>query len=139
MSKKDTFVERKQTASRLRQVREDAGFTQEQFSEVLGVSLSAYKKIESSENGVSLFSLRRLYEEMNVSTDFILYGEYNSLDDVWKAVLNCSEKDKMYLFIRMLMYFTEIKKGTFPLKDEQSKYDIDITQFIKTLQGYGED
>ena len=75
MSKKDTVVERMQSAFRLRQIRENAGLTQEQFSEILEISLSAYKKVESGENQVSLSSLRKLYKEMSVSVDFILFGK----------------------------------------------------------------
>ena len=38
-----------QSACRLRQIRENADLTQEQFSEILGISVSAYKKVESGE------------------------------------------------------------------------------------------
>jgi len=50
MSKKDTLGERLQSACRLRQIRENAKLTQEQFAEILGISVSAYKKVESGEN-----------------------------------------------------------------------------------------
>ena len=50
MSKKDTLGERLQSACRSRQIRENAKLTQEQFAEILGISVSAYKKVESGEN-----------------------------------------------------------------------------------------
>lgn len=139
MSKKDTLGERLQSAARLRQIRENAGLTQDEFSEILGISLSAYKKVESGENQVSLSSLRKLYEEMSVSADFVLYGKNEGLDEAWEAVLNCSETDKMFLMLRLLSYFTKIKKGVFPLKEEQVEEDKEILQMLRELQNDGED
>lgn len=135
MNKKEISPERKQSASRLRLIRENAGFTQERFSEILGITLSAYKKLESGENQISIVSLRKLYNEMNVSTDYILYGNTESLDKVWTAVLNCKELDKMRILIRLLAYFTETRKGTFSLNDEQTIRDKEMLQLIKELNG----
>jgi len=113
MSKKDTLADRMQSAHRLRGIRENAGLTQEQFAEVLGISVSAYKKVESGENNISLSSLRNLHREKNVSADYILFGEVQNFEDVCGAVLNCSEKDKLFVLLRLLVYFTEIKKSTY--------------------------
>lgn len=139
MGKKDTAAERMQSAFRVRQIRENAGLTQEQFSEILGISLSAYKKVESGENQVSLSSLKKLHKEMNVSVDFILFGKNQSLDDTWVTILNCSETDKLFLLLRLLVYFTRNKKGIFLLKEEQSEEDKEILQLLHRLQKYGED
>ena len=139
MSKKGASGEKMQSAFRLRQIRENAGLTQEQFSEILGISVSAYKKVESGENQVSLSSLKKLYKEMKVSADYVLFGKNQSLDDTWEAILNCSETDKMFLMLRLLIYFTKSKKGTFPVKEAQSEEDKEIMQLIHRLQSYGED
>lgn len=139
MSKKDTLEERIQSAYRLRQIRENAGLTQEQFAEILGISVSAYKKVESGENNVSLSSLRSLYKEMNVSADFVLFGKTQSIDDTWEEILNCSETDKLFLMLRLIMYFTKTKKGIYPLAEEQSEEDKGILQLIDKLQNYGKD
>lgn len=139
MGKKDTCAERKQSACRLRHIRENAGLTQEQFSEILGISLSAYKKVESGENQVSLSSLRKLYNEMNVSADFVLFGKSQNMDETWEMILNCTEEDKLYLMLRLLTYFTKTKKNTFPLKDEQLEEDNEIVKILNRLQNDGED
>lgn len=138
MGKMDTSSERMQSALRMRQIREGAGLTQEQFSEFLDISLSAYKKVESGENQVSLPSLRNLHKKMNVSTDYILYGDKQDLDDTWCMILNCSEHDKMFLFLRLLAYFTKLKGPVFPSQDKQSKEDKDILQLLRKLQSNGE-
>lgn len=139
MNKKETSAERKQMALRLRQIRENAGLTQEKFSEILGISASAYKKLESGENQISLSGLKKLYERMSISADYVLFGTNKDPAEVWEAVLNTSETDKMFLLIRLWTYFTKIKKATFPLQEEQSLHDERILQFIKALQDYGGD
>lgn len=137
MSKKDTLGERLQSACRLRQIRENAKLTQEQFAEILGISVSAYKKVESGENQVSLSSLRNLYNEMSVSADFVLYGKMQDMDAVWKEIINCSEADKLLILLRLLAYFTEVKKRTFPLSEEQTKDEQELLHFMQKLQNDG--
>jgi len=134
MGKSDTLGERMQSACRLRQIRENAGLTQEQFAEVLGISVSAYKKVESGENQVSLSSLRNLYNEMQVSTDYVLFGKKQDMNEVWKSILNCTEEDKMLMFMRLLVYFTDVKKETFPRKEKYSKEKEEILSLMKRLQ-----
>lgn len=57
---KEFIKDKLDTAVRIRQIRENAGLTQEAFAEILGISLSGYKKIENAENQISLNGLRRL-------------------------------------------------------------------------------
>lgn len=139
MSKMYTEKEKMESALRLRQVREAANLSQEEFAEILGISASAYKKVERGENHVSLSCLKNLHKAMNVSTDYILYGDKENLDDTWCMILNCSEQDKMFLFLRLLSYFTKIKGSVFPSQDNQSQEDKDIMQYLRKLQGNGED
>lgn len=134
MSKSDTLGERIQSAGRLRQIRENSGMTQEQFAEVLGISVSAYKKVESGENQISISSLRKLYYEMQVSADYVLFGRKQDLSEVWKSILNCTEEDKMLMFMRLMVYFTDAKKEAFPRKDKYSKEEEEILSLMKRLQ-----
>lgn len=133
------YTEKMQSALRLRQIREKANLSQEEFAEVLGISASAYKKVERGENHVSLSCLKKLNKEMNVSTDYILYGNRENIDDTWCMILNCSEHDKMFLFLRLLWYFTKTKDSVFPTLDNQLREDKDIMQFLRRLQGDGEE
>lgn len=137
MSKMDTTRERMQSACRLRQIRENTGFTQEQFAEILGISVSAYKKVESGENQVSLSCLRNLYNELHVSADYVLFGKKQEEDEVWKAILNCTEADKMLILVRLLVYFTKVKKESFPLREECSKEEEAILHLMQNLQDNG--
>ncbi len=139
MGKKEISEERRQMAQRLRRIRENAGLTQEKFAEVMGISVSAYKKLESGENRISLSGLKKLYEKMHVSADYMLYGTNKNVEEVWEAILNTSETEKMFLLTRLTVYFTKMKKEAFPLQEEQKKHDRRIAKFMKALQGYEED
>lgn len=139
MSKMDTAKERMQSALRLRQIRDGANLTQEEFAEILGISASAYKKVESGENQVSLPCLKKLHDVMNVSTDYVLYGDKENLDNTWYMISNCSEQDKMLLCLRLLSYFTKIKGSVFPLKDDLFQEDKNIMQYLRKLQDNGEE
>ncbi|MBP3621138.1 MAG: helix-turn-helix transcriptional regulator [Lachnospiraceae bacterium] len=126
MARKKISSEKIETADRLRCLRERMGCTQEVFANKLNVSLSAYKKIESAENNVSLNVLRKL-NEMDVSSDFILFGTQTDVDGAWRAIQRCSEEDKLYLCIMMILHFVE-KKGY------SDKTDIDaIFEMIKKI------
>ena len=60
------------------------------------------------------------------------------MEETWQTILNCTEQDKLFLLLRLLAYFTKIKRGIFPLENEQAMEDKNILQLIRELQDYGE-
>jgi len=54
-----TIVKR-ETGRRLRKLREALGYTQERMAEVLDVSVTLYKKMESGSYNISVKTLRKL-------------------------------------------------------------------------------
>lgn len=133
MSKKDNVTQRKAIASRVREIRNKTGMTQEQFSEKLELSLSAYKKIESAENHISLDSVCKMEQHFGVSTDYILCGKRSDADEAWKMLLHCSEEDKMVTMLRLWNYFSVLQKGKFSTKEEQSASDEMILQILRKI------
>ena len=124
--------ERQDCANRLREIRINMGESQEKFAEYLDMSLSAYKKIESAENGVSVRVLRRLKERFDISSDYLLYGNYKNFDQVMDMVQNCSEPDKMKILLRLTQYFVNDKKKIFT--DIESKaQNKDISKELKHI------
>lgn len=113
MSKKYIGQERRELAERIRQIRISMDYTQEKFAEILGISLTAYKKIESGENQITINGLRILNRELNVSADYLLFGTRSDSEKTWEAIQNCSEDDKLMLMLRLFMYFSEAKKGKY--------------------------
>ena len=137
--KEDFLKDRLDAAARIRQIREEAGLTQEQFAEILEISVSAYKKIESAENQISLNGLRQLGRKMQVSADYVLFGTNESPDVAWEMIQNCSESDKMYLLIKLLIYFTRIKKSALYVKDKQEEFDKVIFKVMDEIQNLKKD
>ncbi len=64
--------EKMEKALRLKAVREALNYTQEEFANKINISLSAYKKIESAENNISVNVLNNLKKEFHISADLIL-------------------------------------------------------------------
>lgn len=57
-SKKQNIYKRIESGLRFKQVRVALGKTQEEFAEILGLSVNSIKKIEKGENNVSVSNLR---------------------------------------------------------------------------------
>ena len=98
--------------------------SQENFAEILGRSLAAYKKIESGCNGISVSVLRKLREKFSISSDYLLYGSYEEYNNVMDVIQNCKEADKMRILLELTQYFVEIKKKTFPEAHRDKKDNI---------------
>lgn len=116
--RKELTTIEKERNIRVRRLREDLGLSQEQFAADIGMSASGYKKMEALERPVSLHTLEKIYKRMNVSTDYLLYGSLTNLEQAWQAALNCSDADKMIIYLRLFKYFVSEKKGMYPLADE---------------------
>lgn len=138
MAEKSTSMNKRQIAGRIKTIRENAGYTQEQFSEILGISVSALKKIESGENQVSVSCLQKLNEGMNVSADWVLFGKTTDIEALWRNIENSSEEDKMFVMLRLIYYFTKMKKIIYREKGEQETVNDEIIDFLRSLKNHGE-
>ena len=133
MKKGETIIQKQEVAARLRGIRVNSGYTQERFAEILDISVSAYKKLESAENQVSVDCLAKIEKQLKVSSDYILFGEQQNREEVWKAIINCSEKDKMYLLFRLVNYFTRLSTAKFLTQDVQAIYDKEFLEVLKEV------
>ena len=120
-----------ESANRLREIRLNMGVSQEKFAEYLDISLSAYKKIESADNGISVNVLRRLRERFHISADYLLFGDYKSLEEGMQVIQNCSESDKMKIYLRLTKYFVEEKKKIFV--DSENKGEDELSQIVNDI------
>ena len=59
---------------RIKEMRINAGLTQEQIGEILGVKQSQYHRWESGKRDYPIGTIIRLAEYFGVSTDYILLG-----------------------------------------------------------------
>ena len=124
---------RAETARRIREVRLKAGLTQEKMSEILEISLSAYKKIESAENQISIDGLRKLEKELKVSSDYVLYGRREGVESIWEALLNCEEYDKLRIFVRLINHFSRKKSSGYITVEEQTDYSDKLMNVLREM------
>lgn len=94
---------------RMKQAREAMGKTQEELADELGISTSALKKIEGGQNGVSSDILRKMLK-MNVSSDYILEGKRQSLEQLLLEVENSTPIDKLSLLVKLIVDYAEDKQ-----------------------------
>lgn len=64
----------------IKREREKAGYTQERFSELIGIGPKSLSAIERGTVGVSLSLLLRVAKLLGVTTDSILFPEQNNND-----------------------------------------------------------
>lgn len=102
MSKKKILKENMESGGRLKRIRENRRLTQEAFADELGISVSAYKKLESGENGISTKRLRQL-KAMDISSDFVLYGDRGHIEKLKFDVDNGSEIDKIGIMLQFIL------------------------------------
>ena len=100
------------------------------MAEILDISLSAYKKIESAENNISLNGLKILKEKFDVSADYILYGELCKYKECWHLFNNCSENEKLRLFIRIIMYYCDETRKKFVVNSIEDTDIYGLIDFI---------
>ncbi len=83
--------------NRIRKQRELLGYTREQLAEKLDVSTKFCSDIELGVKGISIQTLAKLTELLNLSADYILFGECmyeNSIDLEMLSLISrkCPEK-----------------------------------------------
>ena len=66
--------------SNIRTARKRADLTQEELSEIIGVSPQYLSDLERGRVGTSIDTLKKICEKLNVSADFILFGKSDERD-----------------------------------------------------------
>ena len=133
VARKGMTSERAETAGRIREVRLKAGLTQEKMAELLEISLSAYKKIESAENQISIDGLRKLEKELQASADYVLFGEQEGIEGIWETLLNSEEYDKLRILIRLVNYFSRKKSSKYLTVEEQTDYGDKLLNVLREM------
>lgn len=88
----------------IKREREKAGYTQERFSELIGIGPKSLSAIERGTVGVSLSLLLRITGLLGISTDVILLPEQNKndVDDLVDRLQRIPEKQ--FILIRDVVY-----------------------------------
>ena len=120
MVKKQKKIQKtnRESGSRLKGVRIQRNLTQEEFADEFGISVSALKKLESGENGISTKRLRQL-KTMNISSDFILFGDEPDGDKILTELEGCSRTKKLEIMISLIMEFAKERNNSQKMSNEQ--------------------
>lgn len=81
--------------ARIRNAREDAGYTREKFAELLDVSVSYLAEVERGRTNVSVKTLIKICNVLGLSADYVLFGENREADTLLLEKIH--RLDKKYL------------------------------------------
>ena len=93
-----------QIGQNIKREREKAGYTQEHFSELIGIGPKSLSAIERGTVGVSLSLLLRITKLLSITTDSVLLPEQNKNDvvDLTERLQNLSHRQ--FLLVRDIVY-----------------------------------
>ena len=87
---------------RIRKAREDLGYTQEKFAELLDVSVSYMAEVERGRTGISVKMLTKICNVLGLSADYILFGEGRNEDTLLLDKIHRVDDKYLPLLDRML-------------------------------------
>ena len=84
-------LNQKEIGQRIAKIRKDNNLTQEEFANILNVSISLIGKLETGNRGLSIDLVAEVSTIFNISTDYILLGkstENNKIKQELKNIIN---------------------------------------------------
>ena len=84
-------INMKDYGSRLRNLRQLCGLTQEQFCNIIGISDTHYRKIETGTRMGSLELIVEIAEFYNMSLDYLLFGKTGTRNKAKREILTVIE------------------------------------------------
>ena len=110
-----TYEQLKEMANRIKSRRESLGFTQDDFSVVVGLSVSSYTKIENAFQKPALDTLIKIAQHLDLSLDYLVFGTENSNPDepintdILNALLKYADNEKLSHASEFLEKISKIK------------------------------
>lgn len=129
--KMDTAIAKKETGNRLKKLREGMGYTQERFAELLDISVTLYKKMESGSYNISIKNLRRLKEITGVSVDYLMFGEQKEFEEIWMSLQSSDNLTKMKMLLRLVAYFGMDSRECFVERKREEEYIAFMEEWMK--------
>lgn len=111
-----TKIHLKEMANRIKARRIELKFTQEQFSELIGLSTSSYTKIENAFQTPSIDTLIKIVTNLDISLDYIVFGidrfkpKQLTNSDLLNSILEFSDIEKINHTKELLNKISELKK-----------------------------
>ncbi len=102
--KKNKNLNFKDIGTRIRREREKLGLSREKFAEIVGLSTYYIGQIERGDRNMSLETLFRISESLNVSTDYILKGHIQYMENILSLeAVESNYKEEMDMDIKELL------------------------------------
>ncbi|MFV0364733.1 MAG: helix-turn-helix domain-containing protein [Suipraeoptans sp.] len=98
----------RQIGKRLQDVRENSGYTQERFAEVLDVGVEHYRKLESGLHGLQPEKMLVLYRTFKIDPTYLITGDKNQQSDDEMFLANCSRLQRDEFIERVLVYMKNL-------------------------------
>lgn len=95
-------------AERIRNLREDADLTQEDFSIILGCKRSTYSLWELNKNTIPLYYLNEVSNYFGISTDYLTYLSDDKLINSRKTKINRVELGRRIRQARKSVKYTQV-------------------------------
>ena len=129
---------KKEFGKRLRDIRHQQNLTQEQFAEMLDISTQLYKKMETGENNITLSTLNKMKNKLNFSADYLLFGEKDTLIEVWDKALTLGSMDKQLLLFKLFCEVS-LNNSQIEFKEAAEKYNMIFEKIKESLNDWDED
>lgn len=129
---------KKEFGKRLRDIRRQQNLTQEQFAEMLDISTQLYKKMETGENNITLSTLNKMKNKLNFSADYLLFGEKDTLVEVWDKALTLESMDKQLLLFKLFCEVS-LNNSQIEFKEAAEKYNMIFEKIKESLIDWDED
>lgn len=94
---------------RLKRIRTDNQYTQEQMAELLELSTAYYGKVERGQYGLSLEKILLVSQKMEVDINYLFTG-YKSRTFTIEDIIEKCPKDKRYDFEQLIRYALRLAK-----------------------------
>lgn len=99
------FYDIKKSGERIRQLRKQHGYTQEELSQALDIDRSYYGRVEIGKRGCSIDLFIQLSEFFDVSIDYLILGKYRCTSS--EEVDRIQRKEDLEKIISSLEQFKE--------------------------------
>lgn len=66
---------------RISHIRKERGYTQEQLAESAGISIQFISDIENNKKNMTVNTLKKIADTLNITTDYIIYGREEPNED----------------------------------------------------------
>lgn len=73
--------------NRISHIRKERGYTQEKLAELAGISIQFLSDIENNKKNMTVTTLKKIADSLNITTDYIIYGREESDENTMISVM----------------------------------------------------